>query len=431
MLNNDSPLRDKGLSNALELECLPRHRWYFVKEGFSPKLVDHALATDDIGKGEVLFDPFSGSGTAPLTGALAGLKVRATEINPFLRFLSETKLQHESHTAFKNAADKLLPTFRKPLPSPLEGYSTFTEGNRWNRWLFPVDVLRTFEAGRQAIKRYSPESRNLLKLALLGAMMDCCNATRDGKCLRYAKNWKEEQSKPGDFRQRFEHRAEAIAADLEKAPLAGVISKITQGDARALLSGRSGGKFRLCITSPPYLNSFDYSDVYRPELFLGGFVRSNGSLMKIRLQTVRSHLQANWEDPVREDFGILYSKCVSQVRERAQDLWNPRIPTMMQAYFEDMEKIFKGLRRRADDNASIWLVVSTSAYAGVEVPVDLILADIGQRNGWFLREVGVLRYLRSSSQHVKHVEDEKRKSVPLRESVVILDASNPRIKKTK
>ena len=99
---------------------------------------------------------------------------------------------------------------------------------------------------------------------------------------------------------------------------------------------------------------------------------------------------------------------------------------MVQAYFEDMEMILQGLRRKANDNASVWLVVSTSAYAGVEVPVDLILAEIGQRAGWFLREVGALRYLRSSSQHVKHVEEKDRKSVPLRESVVIFNASKNR-----
>jgi len=115
----------------------------------------------------------------------------------------------------------------------------------------------------------------------------------------------------------------------------------------------------------------------------------------------------------------------SLLEERTTDLWNPRIPKMIQAYFEDMERIIKRLRKFAQKNASLWLVVSTSAYAGVEIPVDLILADIGQRNGWFLRDVGVLRYLRSSSQHVKHVEDQTRKSVPLRESVVIFDATKP------
>jgi hypothetical protein len=103
-----------------------------------------------------------------------------------------------------------------------------------------------------------------------------------------------------------------------------------------------------------------------------------------------------------------------------------RLPSMVQAYFEDMETILKGLRKRALKNASLWLVVSTSAYGGIEVPVDLILAEIGQRSGWFLRKVGVLRHLRSSSQYVKHVDEAARKSVPLRESVVIFDATRRR-----
>jgi hypothetical protein len=96
---------------------------------------------------------------------------------------------------------------------------------------------------------------------------------------------------------------------------------------------------------------------------------------------------------------------------------------MIQAYFEDMQTVLSGLLRRAQENSAIWLVVSTSAYGGVEIPVDLILAEIAQRVGWYLREVGVLRYLRSSSQHVSYVDDAQRKAVPLRESVVILHAS--------
>ena len=127
--------------------------------------------------------------------------------------------------------------------------------------------------------------------------------------------------------------------------------------------------------------------------------------------------------PLKDEFGVLYQECVSNLREVKDTLWDRRVPTMVQAYFEDMERVLKALRVRAQRNASVWLVVSTSAYAGIEVPVDLILAELGQRSGWFLREIGVLRYLRSSSQHVEHVGDKRRKAVPLRESVVIFDAS--------
>ena len=422
-VNNNFPLRDHGVSNALSLDELPRHRWYFIKEGFSPKLVEQAIETDGVCQDQLLLDPFSGSGTVALTGVKEGLKAHAFEVNPFLRFLSATKLQQARPDAFQAAARCLLTRLERPVKSPLEGFSTFTEGNRWNRWLFPTSVLQSFEAGMQALASVDQVHRDLLKLALIGAAMDCCNATRDGKCLRYPKGWIGNQATASDFRERFEARAEIIAEDLIIAPLNSQHASVLEGDARQLVMAPSQHKFRLCVTSPPYLNSFDYSDVYRPELFLGGFVGSNQSLMDVRLRTIRSHVQASWQQPKKNKFGTLYQGCISEIVESVDLLWDKRIPMMIQAYFEDMETILQGLRARADNDASVWLVVSTSAYAGIEVPVDLIIAEIGQRNGWFLREVGVLRYMRSSSQHVKHVVDVEKKSVPLRESVVIFDAA--------
>lgn len=421
-LNSEFNLRDQGVSNALGIESLARHRWYFVKEGFSPTLVNKAIEIEGVLPGELLVDPFSGSGTAPLTAALAGLSSNAFEINPFLRFLSTTKLLNGSSRSLKKAGSGVLRALTNPVRSPLEGFSTFTKGNRWDRWLFRTSVLRSFEAGRLALAAVPDQYRALLKLALLGAAMDSCNAQRDGKCLRYPKDWSKHQSTATTLQARFESRLRIMAEDLSSAPLKDVRTSVLEGDARQLVS-RLTDKFRLCVTSPPYLNSFDYSDVYRPELFLGGFVDSNKHLMTIRLKTIRSHVQANWESPKKDRFGALYKNCVTRIRGRAGDLWDRRLPTMIQAYFEDMDIVLRGLRKAAKDNASLWLVVSTSAYAGVEVPVDLILADIGQQAGWFLREVGILRYLRSSSQHVQHVEDNDRKSVPLRESVVIFDAS--------
>ena len=39
-----------------------------------------AVATDEVRRGEVLLDPFSGSGTVPLTGALGGLRAHAFRV---------------------------------------------------------------------------------------------------------------------------------------------------------------------------------------------------------------------------------------------------------------------------------------------------------------------------------------------------------------
>jgi DNA modification methylase len=430
-LNNNFHLRGQGVSNALGTGELPRHRWYFMKEGFSPRLVEQALVTDDVRKNEILLDPFSGSGTASVTAALNGLKTRSYEINPFLRFLSHAKLAQVEPRSLLQSSRLITKALSKPIKSRLEGYSTFTQTKRWNRWLFPLDVLRTYTGGAAALPGIAHEHRNLLKLALLGATMDCCNATPDGKCLRFVEGWRTKEALPAKLVENFQQRVASIAEDLDSARLGQVDAVVTEGDARKLIALPNSENFRICVTSPPYLNSFDYSDVYRPELFLGDFVDSNKTLMSIRKAAIRSHIQSPWDLPKRDQFGTLYRNCITKIKEKSDGLWSSRIPTMIQAYFEDMETVLKGLRQRTDSNGSMWLVVSTSAYASVEVPVDLILADIGQRSGWFLREVGVLRYLRSSSQHVQNVEEPARKSVPLRESVVIFDASRKSVRKRK
>ena len=65
----------------------------------------------------------------------------------------------------------------------------------------------------------------------------------------------------------------------------------------------------------------------------------------------------------------------------------------------------------------VWLVVSTSAYGGVHIPVDLIVADAANQAGFDLEGVYKLRHLRAAGQQWKQF---KIVAPPLRESLVIL-----------
>mgnify|MGYP003338391172 CR=1 FL=1 len=88
-----------------------------------------------------------------------------------------------------------------------------------------------------------------------------------------------------------------IKIDIEEKPIEAK-SKILSGDCRNVLEKSDEvNDFKLCVTSPPYLNTFDYTDIYRPELFLGKFVVGAQKLYDLRLETVRSHVQAKWNVP--------------------------------------------------------------------------------------------------------------------------------------
>jgi hypothetical protein len=418
--------------SALDSETLARHRWYFFKEAFSPDIVDHAIANASLGDASVVFDPFSGSGTTPVTAAIRGFRGVGIEVNPFLQFVSETKARLGTSSSFKVAIDKALTGAMKGADSPLEHFSTFSsaapKAKKRGKWLFNKPVLRSFQGAWESSSRFAKPERSFVRLCLIGAALDAANAAKDGKCLRYKSGWESLKLGRNDFINALNSRAKIISEDLDKESDLQLNVKITLGDSRRFGEMDS---FDLCVTSPPYLNSFDYTDVYRPELFLGGFVGSMEQLRRLRLATVRSHVQTKWSDPKQNDFGKNYTESLSRLESAAENLeidngrlWNQRIPLMIQAYFEDMKLVLKRLKKRAKPHASVWLVVSTSSYAGVEIPVDLIIADIAVKSGWFLREVQVMRHLRRvAGQQWHELNDRGHPNGPhLRESLVVLDA---------
>lgn len=413
-------LHNRTVTNSFENADQPRHRWYAIKEGFSGRLISDAIEElPNTRRAIEAIEPFAGSGTAPLEYAFQGIDCLAFEVNPFLAFVAEAKLTHASPSSFSRARSGIVRGLQRPTTNPLETYSTFSKRAGNEKWLFNRSVLRAFSGGWRASGNYPANLRRLFRLALLRAVMDNCNAYPDGKCLRYKRLKHYDCFNSELLISQFESYCDVIFADLGCSPLPHDLGHILNVDSRGLSSFPLKPKFHLCVTSPPYLNSFDYSDIYRPELFLGGFVKDNAALMRIRLKTVRSHLQANWIPPKRDSFGVLYATALKELGDKHERLWNQRIPQMIQAYFEDIETLLTALKVRAHKSARLKIAIGTSAYAGVVIPVDLIIAEIAERVGWLLDDVAVVRRLRSSGQHWHH--EPATVDVPeLRESIVML-----------
>lgn len=89
---------------------------------------------------------------------------------------------------------------------------------------------------------------------------------------------------------------------------------------------------------------------------------------------------------------------------------------MVSSYFADMENVLKDLYSISNKNASMWIVVSTSAYGGIEIAVDNILGEIGQSCGWQLEGIHTLRNIRSASQHILKATDKE--NMRLRETLI-------------
>lgn len=419
----EGPYANKDFYNFITTSELPRHRWYYFKEGFSVGLIHEAINSFHKKKPLRILDPFNGSGTTVLTSALLGHYALGIEVNPFLQFTSKIKtsssLSDRGETLI--TLNKIIKNSIGGAYSDLEGFSTFTHREGIDQWLFNTSVIRRYTSTLICIDKYAnPKQKDIFRFAALIAAIKCSNAKRDGKSLRYKKNWKELSYSYHHFEKEFKNLVFLILDDSKKAPIDKKnIPLVILSDSRMALANREfqDKNFDLVITSPPYLNSFDYTDIYRAELFLGGFIKDNNDLMKLRLKTLRSHVQARWNEDIKHESAYLlpYFEKISQNKKH---LWNQRIPLMIKAYFDDINSVLANIKPKMNKKGQIWFVVSTSSYAGVHIPVDLIIGELAHELGFNLKGIHCLRYLRTSSQQYHQL---KVKNAPLRESLIILE----------
>lgn len=415
IINKD--LFNKDFSNAFHTSVLKRHRWYYFKEGFSPYIVKHAIENTDLADDDIIFDPFLGSGTSGLVAAEHGKRFIGSEVNPFLCDVSRTKISKATKKKFNKYKALVFEGIKDGKKSPLEAYSTFGPNNN-KKWLFNTDVLRAFEGGYNTLSLVPKNERCLYKLALINAAMANSNASRDGKCLRYKKNWDALDYNKESFKSSFDKFISRVEDDLEETICIDKPIDIINKDVRTLNLTK---KIKLCITSPPYLNSFDYTDIYRPELFLGKYLSNNEDVKQLRLKTLRSHVQVQWEMAKKKSYGFIYDSVFNEIYKRKEALWNKRLIDMIPAYFEDIELLLKKIKNSAYKKTQIWIIVSTSAYAGVEIPVDLIIADIGSKLGLNFKEIMVTRYINHSPQNAMKWFEGALSAKRLRESIIVFD----------
>jgi hypothetical protein len=154
----------------------------------------------------------------------------------------------------------------------------------------------------------------------------------------------------------------------------------------------------LIVFSPPYPNSFDYTDIYNVELWTLGYLTSAVDNIKLRRSTVHSHVQIQRAaaPPVHESTTLI--SAVKRLEEKRAELWDSRIPEMVLGYFRDLELVLTESLRLVTDRGKVLMVVGDSRYAGVLIDVPTILAELGQAIGFKKVQAFEVRKMRASAQ---------------------------------
>lgn len=185
-----------------------------------------------------------------------------------------------------------------------------------------------------------------------------------------------------------------------------------RGDARTLT--KDVGSIDLAVFSPPYPNSFDYTDVYNVELWVLGYLTDSASNRLLREATLRSHVQIFRDLSSRQTASAALISSVEQLRLHRKQLWNPHIPEMIEAYADDMRQVLRLTLGNLTKGGRVYMVVGDSRYAGVDIPVAQILTEEAPALGYRVLGAEPFRSMRASPQQGGRAE--------LPETLIVLEA---------
>lgn len=394
--------KHKSLGTNAGAPPLAFQNWRRIKEAFAPELIARAVAetTATLGRPvRTCIDPFAGSGTTPLACQFLGVIPTAVEVNPFLSDLIEAKLIPVNGQTVAARLSEILATTRVHDPASFYRGAppTFVEPGVKGRYLFSHDVASRIASLLDAILDMEDvRLRRFFRVLLGSAAVEVCNATVSGKGRRYRKNWKTRQSTPSDLDNIFVRGVQAAVYDsVRYARRQTLLYTLIRGDAIRVLETIED--MDLAVFSPPYPNSFDYTDVYNIELWILRYFSRSEDNTQLRMRTMRSHVQIKREMSTEAPPAIVKEsiECLRMV----QRLWNPWIPEMIGAYFSDLTFTMKELRRMLPDRGRVYAVLGDSRYAGIHIPVIEGFASRASELGFNVVSIESLASKRTSPQH--------------------------------
>ncbi|KGW38672.1 SAM-dependent methyltransferase [Burkholderia pseudomallei] len=390
----DSPSTNAGS------DALPFQRWHRFKEAFSPELIAEAVRSSPVPVRR-LADPFGGSGTSALAAQFLGVEPVTIEVNPFLADLIAAKLCSyrvpSLLTALSRVTRKATLSRRRCADLIRRLPATFVEPGVKDRWLFDLPVAIEILRLRMAIEDESnPAIARLFRVLLGGLIVGFSNAVVSGKGRRYRENWQERRVDPKCVIPTF---ANAVAAAIVEITACGSravrTATVLHGDSRELFAGIQPVDQIVC--SPPYPNSFDYTDVYNMELWMLGYLASSEGNASLRRSTLSSHVQIS-RDFEKAPSTPTLDRTLRALNRVADELWDSRIPAMVGAYFSDLRKLLQASAQLLPQNGQAWFVVGDSQYAKVHVQVAKILTELAPAVGLRVERIAPFRSMRVSPQ---------------------------------
>jgi hypothetical protein len=337
---------------------------------------------------EVVFDPFSGSGTTALCAAYRGRTGLATDINPFLIWFAKAKARvyepaalAEFDEAARTAARFAMNADSAPAESP-----PLSNIGRW----WPPRALDFLRRLKKAIDL--EKDATLLQVAFCRTLIKLSNAAFNHQSMSFrappqtlaaggsegparALRMSDQEDAVGEA-QVFLTEARRVAQSASDNPTG--TAEYLLADARAGLP-LSQARVDLLITSPPYPNRMSYIRELRPYMYWMGHLSTGREAGELDWSAiggtwgVATSRLADWS--ARNEFEPAGLAAVLENIRGAHESNGRLLANYVHRYFEDMFAHLQSTLPLLQRAATVHYIIGNSIFYGHMVPAQDFLAQ--------------------------------------------------------
>lgn len=369
-------------------------RWANFIAGYSVEFVEQCLATRNPKEDKVI-DPFLGCGTTLVTAKNLGFEGVGFDRHPVFFNLAVAKLG--------NYKIQDLDKIKKTLLESKESLQWSEDALKFLNKLFPEEELPRISKASASISSFEEQLKPLAIAFFLKSCEAACGSQTDGiyKAPTSLKN-------KISFKDAVEKVYSMFREDIESNWYQSHWSM--QPDSQYFnksstdLTEVNSNSIGICITSPPYLNNFDYGEMTRMHLYLLGWA---GSWREISTR-IRNDLITNTttalkgkktEENQNEQRSTLPKSLLFELDDIVIDLQKERkiragkkdYDYLVYPYYSEIKKVLSEIYRSLKAGGEIHWVVADAALYGVHIKTHLHTAIIMESIGFKDVEVIFMR----------------------------------------
>lgn len=330
---------------------------------------------------DLVLDPFAGSGTSLVEAVLFNRNAVGIDFDKLSQLLCKTKTVNLSEKQIKYIKEIKKDIFSNEIKKTLFR----PDLNNIDHW-FPENNINALlklkeKINKIYIKSKDEEIYNFL-LVCFAAIIKKCSYADDTSPKPYVS--KRIKKTPSSVTETYIKTLDSYLKsvnDYKEKQIGNAL--IIAEDARNINTHKYDGKVSLAITSPPYINAFDYVRSLRLENAWLGFY-GDSTIMNIKKKQIGTEIIPHniYKNKINKTNTKKLDTILNEIYKK-----DKRRAFVVLKFFEDMDKNLMVIRRLLKDGSHYVIVVGDSKIRGIEVPTHEILIDIARKNGFKLENL--------------------------------------------